>query len=73
MSDNVEKRFETDIYIYIYIYIYICVYIILSSYLRYFFDACGVGCVFLIEFDRLYLAICVWEIQRDRPMVLVRC
>ena len=23
MSDNVEKRFETDIYIYIYIYIYI--------------------------------------------------
>jgi len=23
VSDNVEKRFETDIYIYIYIYIYI--------------------------------------------------
>jgi len=32
VSDNVEKRFETDIYIYIY-EVYICVYIYIHIYI----------------------------------------
>jgi hypothetical protein len=44
-----------------------CARVLLSSWLCWLLEACGVGVVFLIKFVGLHVAVCIGNTQRYRP------